>query len=145
MCLTTSLTTEVTNGLTNWPDNAPLTPGSFKIRVVRTTIYHSNGQVSHMITYMPDYTAFIECHVEAAETMNDYIGYLASKWVNIDKYHTEFGVLDGNGNFKPCPAPYACARETVIDEGAIFIPGTKGRWVSPIEAKAALYERDSQL
>jgi len=127
----TSLTNELAKGLINWPGNEGANPENIKVRVVRTTIYHTNGQVSHMITHMPDYTAFIECHVEAAENMNDYIGYLASKWVNIDKYHTEFGVLSNDGSFRPCPAPYACARETVIPKGAVFIPGTKGHWAKP--------------
>jgi hypothetical protein len=122
---------KVTNNSIDWPINAAADPAQHKIRVVRTKLFHKNGQVSQMIWHMPDYTMFIACHQEAVETMNEYIGYLASHWIRIEKYHTEFGVLKEDGSFAPCPVPFTPAMETIIVEGSVFIPGTKGKWVVP--------------
>jgi hypothetical protein len=121
----------VTSNSIDWPINAAADPVQYKIRVVRTKLFHKNGQVSQMIWHMPDYTMFITCHQEAVETMNEYIGYLASHWIGIDKYHTEFGVIKEDGSFVPCPVLFTPAMETVIVEGSVFIPGTKGKWVVP--------------
>jgi hypothetical protein len=120
---------DVTRTSIEWPTNVAANPSQHKIRVVRTKLFHKNGQVSQMIWHMPDYTMFINCHQEAVETMNEYIGYLASHWIGIEKYHTEFGVMKEDGSFSPCPVPFTPAMETIIVEGSVFIPGTKGKWV----------------
>lgn len=131
---------EVTRNSIEWPFNAPVDPSQYKIRVVRAKLFHTNGQVSQMIWHMPDFTKFITCHQEAVEMMNDYIGYLASKWIGITKYHTEFGVLKEDGSFAVCPVPIKAAVETVIIEGSVFISGTKGRWVIPEQSTPTVKE-----
>jgi len=130
---TTSLVKEVSKNSIDWPQGKPANFWNDKIRVVRTRLFHDNGQESQMIWHMPDYTAFIAFHHEAVDTMNEFIAYIATTWIGINKYHTEFGVLDDNGSFKPCPAPYLPAMETIIPKGAKFIPGTKGKWVAPVD------------
>jgi hypothetical protein len=127
----TSLFKEVTKNAIEWPTDGAPDPAVVKIRVVRTKLFHSNGQVSQMIWHMPDYTGFIAFHHEAVDTMNDFIAYIASQWIGVDKYHTEFGVLKADGSFNPCPAPYLPATETIIQKGAKFIAGTKGKWIMP--------------
>jgi len=119
-----------------------------QIRIIRTKLFHSNGEFSHMIWHMPNYTAFIVAHQEAVDSMNEYINYLASTWVGIDKYQTEFGVLDSQGNFKKCPVPYVGAMETVIAPGSTYIPGTKGKWVQSTQHRGAdggWHEKDLYL
>jgi hypothetical protein len=108
-----------------------------QIRIIRTKLFHSNGEFSHMVWHLPNYTAFIEAHIEAVDAMNEYINYLASTWVGIDKYQTEFGVLDSDGNFKKCPVPYVGAMETVIASGSTYVPGTKGKWIQNTKTRSA--------
>jgi hypothetical protein len=122
---------EINRTSIEWPQDGAPDPALFKIRVVRAKLFHLNGQVSQIIWHMPDYTGFIAFHHEAVDTMNEFIAYIASQWIGVEKYHTEFGTLKADGRFKPCPAPYLPATETIIQRGAKFIPGTKGKWITP--------------
>jgi len=124
---------DVTRTSIDWMSAEDPNLKNYRVRCVRTTLYHLNGQTSNMIFYYPDFTMFIACQMEAVDMMNGYIDYLATSWVGIEKYQTEYGVME-NGVFKKSIVPLKSTMETFIEEGSVYIPGTKGKWISKFAA-----------
>lgn len=115
------------------------------VRVIRCTLHHLDGTKSYIVTRMTNYTHWHCAYVAATEGINEFIYHLASEWIQISKFHTELGTMDGD-DFKPSRVPHISTLPIEIPVNKVFIPGTSGRWVSleegrKIEAEKKLIEQ----
>lgn len=96
-------------------------------QVIRATLKHFNGLTSQVVISMPQFSQWSDCNETAAMMLNDFIFYLASKWVKISSFRTEIGSLAIDGSFLPGPALY---REKEIPLDRVYLRGNRGKWIT---------------
>lgn len=98
-------------------------------RIVKLTLYHLNGSISNMVMQMPNYSAWWCHHNHAATIINEYVYFMASSFLQIEKFQAECGVIR-DGQYTKSKIPSFDTQLKVIPVDKVFIPGTSGRWVS---------------
>jgi hypothetical protein len=106
--------------------------GAAPTQVIRATLHHLDGATSQIVITMPKFSHWSDCNETAAMMLNEYIFYLASKWVKISSFKTEIGSLGNDGMFLPGPALY---RQKDIPLDRVFSRGNRGKWITLDQAK----------